>query len=420
MTEAKKKRVGLKVRSQYSVTSGDPEQEIAQMISGCRGGGQEFVQRAEQAISKGLLRWEDIDLLGLFRSTIDQQVEVRADMGPALGVRTMTTSMFPILTGLLTAELLSREEETDSIWPQLVTVRPTNKDTTHLIRIVNSDPHTGTVGGRVRDVEVDGYPTMASGEDRVQVDTVHDGRRLALSAKLIETNDAPAFIEQVDALREWANERREVVVLQRVYDLFGSSSSPAQPYVYRPRGVGTALYTTSTTTLARAPSGTRIENNLLVDGKSLQTMIDRLVTMLNDNGYKMSAGRQFDLVVPHALLATALKITGSELTPGVENEKSPYGPGGHYSFNIHSSPKIDSFTTSSVLLANQIQRQFQLVSRIDMEYVSMPASMQDFLRTRLGFEARIADEFEVGAKDHNRVVQSLEATDAPTAPALGN
>ena len=38
---------------------------------------------------------------------------------------------------------------------------------------------------------------MASGEDRVQVDTVHDGRRLALSAKLIETNDAPAFIESV-------------------------------------------------------------------------------------------------------------------------------------------------------------------------------------------------------------------------------
>lgn len=419
MTQTNKKNPGLKVRSRFSVSSGDPQQEIAAMIAGARGGGQEFVQRAEQAISKGLLRWEDVDLLGLFRSTIDEQIDVRADMGPALGVRTMTTSMFPILTGLLTAELLSRTDDTvDMIWPNLVTVRPTSKDTTHLVRIVNSDPH-GTVGGRVRDVETDGYPTMASGEDRVQVDTVHDGRRLAMSAKLIETNDKAAFMEQVDALREWANERREVVVLQRVYDLYGSAASPAQPYVYRPSGTGTALYTTSTTALSRAPSGTRINNNLLVDGGSLQTAIDRLVTMLNDNGYKMSAGRQFDLVVPHALLAAALKVTGSDLTPGVENEKSPYGPGGHYSFRIHSSPKIDSFTTTSWLLANQIQRQFQLVSRIDMEYVSMPASMQDFLRTRLGFEARIADEFEVGAKDHNRCVQSIEATTAPTAPALG-
>ena len=55
-----------------------------------------------------------------------------------------------------------------------------------------------------------------------------------------------------------------------------------------------------------------------------------------------------------------------------------------------------------------------------MEYVSMAASMTDFLRTRLAYEARIADEFEVGARDHNRVVQSLAASTAITSPTLGS
>ncbi len=416
-----KKRSGLRISSPYQFGApSDPGTLLADMISSARGGADEVMTRAAQQIAAGKLRWEDIDLLGLFRATFDIQVNVRAFMGPALGVRTLVTSMFPVLTGLLTAELLARDTEVpETIWQNLVTTRQTKKKTTHLIRIVNSDPHTGTVGDKGRNFEVEGYPTMASGEDRVQVDTIHDGRRLALSADLIEANDAPGFMEQVIGLREWADNRREIVTLQRVYDLYGSASSSARPFVYRPSGTGAALYTTSTSALARAPSGTRIENNAFVGGDSLEKAIARLTTMTNDDGNKRNAGRQFDIVCPQNLLSKVLKTVGSELTPGVENEKSPYGPGGHYRFVIHSSPKIDDFTTTSWLLGSGIARQFQLVSRIDMEFVSMAATMQDFLRTRLGFEARIADEFEVGAKDHNRVVQSLEATSAPTAPSLG-
>lgn len=413
------KRSALRVNSRLDIGSADPEQEIRSLIHAAKGGTRDIVSACSAAIRGGDLAWEDVDLRSLFRATIDEQVDVRVNQGPALGVRTMTTSLFPILTGLLTAELLEREDEAEErIWSDLVTLRQTNKETEHLVRIVNSDPE-GSIGGRVADVETHGYPLMTSAEERVQVDPVHDGRRIALTAKLIETNDRAGFVEQVNALREWANDRREVVTLKRVFDLHGSAATPEAPYVYRPNGTGAALYTTSATALGRAPSGTRVENNALVDGDSLQTAINRLATMLNDNGIKAGTGRAFDLVVPHALLATALKIVGSEMTPGVENEVNVYGPRGRYMFRIHSSSLIDAFTSTAWILAKDIRRQFHLVSRIDMEYVSMPASASDFLRTRLGFEARVADEFEIGAKDHNRAVQCLDGTTAPSTIALG-
>jgi len=416
-----KKRGGLTVNSQFHIGPTDAQGELAELIRCAKGGANEFMRNAAESISDGNLSWHDVDLRAMFLATIDQQIEVRADLGPALGQRTITTSAFPVLSGLLTAQLLDNPpEDVETIWQDLVTVRPTIKDTEHLVRIANSDSHTGTVGGRLRDsYELDGYPLLSTGEDRVQVDTVHDGRRLAISAKVIETNDKPALIQQIDWLREWANDRREQVTLQRVFDLYGSAAAAAAPYVYRPNGSGSALYTTTTTTHVRAPSGTRINNNALVDGTKIQAAIDVLANMRNGNGKRMSVGTQFDLIVPHALLAAAMQITGSEMTPGTVNELSPYGPRGRYAFNILSSSKIDDFTTTDWLLAKSARRQFVLVSRIDMEYVSMPASMQDFLRTRLGFEARIADEFEVGAADHNRVVQSLSDSTAPSAPALG-
>jgi hypothetical protein len=382
------------------------------------GNGQKFVELSADLIRAGKLRWEDVDMLALFRATIDVPVEVRAQIA-GIGERTLSTSAFPILAGNLTAELLERQDESvETIWQDLVTVRDTNKETTHLVRIVNSD--TSHTGGRRR-LEGDPYPLMTSSEERVQVDTVEDGRRVAITAKLLEVNDKAGFMEQVIALRQWAMNRRDRVTLHRIFDVHGSAASPAAPYVYRPNGSGTALYTTSTTALSRAPSGTRLNNNALVDGSDIQAVIDVLANMRDELGYRVSKIGALDLVVPHALRATLEKVIKSEMTPGVENEFNPYGPKGSYQIRIHSSPKIDDFTTS-VWLASRgpIAQQFTLVSRLNMEYVSMAASMTDFLRNRLAYEARVADEFEVAARDHNRVVQSLPATTAITAPTLGS
>lgn len=384
--------------------------------------GRRFVEITGQLVTEGKLRWDDpiIDMRALFDATIDIPTEVEIEVA-GLGAssrRTLTTSAFPIIAGQLTAELLERQDdEAETIWQELVTVRDTNKETTHLIRIINQDP--SHVGGKRR-VEGDPYPLMASGEERMQVDTLDDGRRVAINQKVIETNDKAGFIEQVGGLREWANNRRDVVALHRVWDLYGSGTSPAAPYVYRPDGTGTALYTTSTTAHRRAKSGTRITDRPLVDGQSLQAAINVLANMRDENGIRVGGLTELDLVVPHALASVADVIVLSERTPGVVEAYNPYGPRGRYRIRVITSPKIDDFTTTDWLLGRRINRQFVMVTRINMEFVSMPGSMTDFLRTRLAFEARIADEFEVGARDHNRVVQALATTTAPTGPTLGS
>jgi hypothetical protein len=414
-TTAKTSENGLKVRSSIDVGSG--ADDMGGLAALAKKDGSKFVVITGELTRSGKLRWEQVDMRGLFAALIDVPCTVRAFI-PGIGERTMTTSAFPILAGQLTAELLERPDpEIATIWQELVTLRDTNKETTHLVRIVNSDP--SHVGGKRR-VEGDPYPLMVSGEERVQVDTVDDGRRLAIGAKVIETNDKAGFLDQVNSLKSWAMNRRDVVTLHRVYDLYGSGASPSQPYVYRPNGSGTALYTTSATAHRRAKSGTRVNNNAIVDGASLQALVDVLANMRDELDLRVSALTELELLGPHALGSTLDKILTSEMTPGVENEVNPFGPKGRYKIKLILSPKVDDFTTTSVILARSFKKQFRLVVRVGMEYVSMPASMQDFLRNRLAFEARIADEFEVGAQDHNRAVQSLAGTAAPTGPTLGS
>lgn len=412
MTTKSRNGFGVQVRSNYHVGGG--EADMRGLFDIAKKNGTKFLEVTRALIQQGKLRMEDVDLRALFIETIDLQCEVRAFI-PGIGERTLQTSAFPILTGNLIAELLDRPDDSaEPIWSRLVTVRPTMKDTTHLVRVVNSDPsHTG---GNKR-AEGAPYPLMVSGEERVQVDTVDDGRRIAIGQKLIETNDKPALIEQVNALREWANERRDKITLLRAYDVAGSGATPAAPYVYRPNGTGAALYNVSTTAHRRAPSGTRVINNAIVDGANLKALIDVLANMRDENGNRVSALNELELLSPHALSDVIERILGSDMTPGVENEKNPYGPKGRFKITPIYSPKIDDFTTTSVVLARKFSKQFVLVSRVDMEYVSMAASMQDFLRTRMALEARIADEFEVGARDHNRAVQSLAGSVAATAPS---
>lgn len=408
---------GLQVRSMLDV--GPSGADIGGLLQLAKKNGTKLVEIARSLARQGKLRWDDpaIDLQALFRETIDIQCEVRAHI-PGIGERTLTTSAFPVLSGVLTAELLERTDQVaPPVWQKICSVRPTNKDTTHLVRIVNSD--SSHVGGNKRK-EGDPYPLMTSAEERVQVDTVDDGRRIAINAKVIETNDKPGLIDQINALREWANERRDKIALYRAYDLYGSGASPSAPYVYRPNGVGAALYTTSTTALSRAPSGTRVVNNPIVDDSSLQALINVMAAMLNENGNKVSALEGLQILAPHALGSKLFKLLSSEKVPGVENEVNPFGPMGLYKIEPIISPKIDAFTTTSVILGREFPKAFVLVSRLDMEYMSMAASMQDYLRTRLAFEARIADEFEIGARDHNRCVQSLSNETAPTGPTLGS
>lgn len=407
----------LQVRSMLDV--GPSSADLGALFEVAKKNGTRFVEIARGLAAQGKLRWDDpaVDLRALFLATIDIECQVRAHI-PGIGERTLTTSAFPVLSGVLTAELLERPDQVaGAVWPKLVSVRPTNKDTTHLVRIVNSD--SSHIGGNKRK-EGDPYPLMTSAEERVQVDTVDDGRRIAINAKVLETNDKPGLIEQINALREWANERRDKIALYRVYDLYGSAGSASAPYVYRPNGVGTALYTTSTTALRRAPSGTRVVNNPIVDDASLQNLINVMAAMLNENGNKVSALEGLQILAPHALGSKLFKLLSSEKIPGVENEVNPFGPMGLYRIEPIISPKIDAFTTTSVILGREFPKAFVLVSRLDMEYVQMAANMSDFLRTRLAWEGRIADEFEIGARDHNRCVQSLADETAPTGPALGS
>ena len=371
----------------------------------------DFLYKIQTGVDSGKLKLSDIqDWKGLYTHLADVKIPVTIEQAGAM--RAISTSAFPILTGTLAiAAINDAYNGVPSIGQDLVTDMEDNKKVTSIAAVHTLDSNQDEVK------ELDDFPEIGVNEEKVEIRHKRNGRRLTISAETIEENETADIVTRINALGEIAGEWIEEQTLDRIMDYNGSAGTPAEPYVYRPGGTGTQLYnSTANNPGTRAPSGTRVTSNALVDETDLAAVRTVLRAMKNARGRRINiAWSEVLIVVPDALLDTLYKIIHSEYVPGVFNEKSTWGPGGDYNIpdnRIKSSPKLDDRSTTAWYMG-AFKRQFKRKWKLRFEYVTLGMDTQAYLNSRIAFQARLAWDMEVGATDYVYCVQSLSGTDSP-------
>jgi len=370
-----------------------------------------FMRKMDGLIQEGKFTLNDFagNIKRWWDATADVVVPVQ--MPDAVGtMRAITTSAFPIITGTLAIKAFNDKYDLiPTIGQDLVTDFDDAKKVTTIAAIHSLGKDKDEVK------ETEDFPEIGATEEKVEIRHKKNGRKITISAEMIREVDTVNIIEKLNALPEWAANWVEDLTLYRVTDHYGCASSPAAPYVYRPDGTGTTLYSaTANTPGTRAPSGTRIESNALADETDLEKARIRLNAMLNASSRRINIPiSQRAILVPDAVYPTLLKILNSEYVPGVENELSNWGPRGRFNIKqVISSPRLDDLSTSAWYYGD-FKKQFMRKWKMRMEYVTLGQDTQAYLNAQIAFQARIALDVEVGARDYVFVVQNLSGTTAP-------
>lgn len=371
-----------------------------------------FMERTQKLINDGKLSFAGFRNLGALQAALaDVKVPVRMEV-PNLGERAITASAFPLLVGSTVIAMINEAyAAVPTIGDQLVEDFEDNKKVTTIAAVSALDKNIDTVK------ETEEFPEISATEEKAEIRHKRNGRLLKISQEMIDENEIPDIVNRINALAMIASDWVEEQTLSRVTDYNGSAASPAEPYVYRPDGTGTALFSaTANTPGTRAPSGTCIQNNAFVDETNLETARIRLASMVNNMGKRinipMSAIRIF---VPNAIIGAVLKVFNSEMVPGVENEKSNWGPGGRWNMptsRVLSTPKLDDLSTSAWYYGAP-QMQFKRKWKLRFEYVTLGSDTESYLKARIAFQARIAWDVEIGATDYCYWLQNLAAATFP-------
>lgn len=382
---------------------------IAELRQAAQSDPQAFMLRMNAEIERGGVSFGKIrDLKGMFFALSDVQVPTTVEISDGI-TRSVMASAFPLLIGGLAVKGINDVyQAVPTIGQELVQDFEDPKRVTTFANVAALDKNVDTVK------EGDDYPEINASEEKMEIRNKRNGRKLSITMELIEENAVGDIANRINKLGEIAADWTEEQTLDRVTDRYGSGSSPAAPYTYRPNGGGTQLYnSTANNPGTRAPSGTRVNNNALVDATDLDAARTVLAAMKNDRGKRIAIPiNQCILLVPDALAGTAAKILNSEYTPGVENEVSNWGPRGQYRPRLVSSPKLDDISTTAWYLG-QFSRQFMRKWKLRFEYVTLAGDTQAFLDKRVAFQARIGWDMEVGALDYVFAVQSLTGTTPP-------
>ena len=394
------------------ITYGTPGPDIYAVRELAKNDPAAFMRRVSKEVDEGKLRLSDFgNLRDLYRALADIQVPVV--IPDVAGVqRSVMASAFPILAGTtLVKEINDGYMAIPTIGQELVTELDDPKKTTTIVAVHALDKNVGEVK------EGDDFPEIGAAEEWVQIRNKRNGRRISITAEMIEENEIAGIVSRANAVGEIASDWIEEQTLARVTDDQGSKASAAEPYVYRPSGSGTALYSsTANTPGTRAPSGTRVNNNAFVDDSDLDACRAVLDAMKNNRGTRIGIPwSEVKILAPSAIIGKVAKIFNSEYVPGVENERSNYGPTGRWYLppdRILSTSKMDDLSAAAWYMG-AFQRQFKRKWKLRMEYVTLGMDTESYLRSRIAFQARVAWDCEIGAVDYVYVVQCIAATTAP-------
>ena len=371
-----------------------------------------FMERVSKLVAEGKLKLGNFRKLApLFVALQDIKVPVRMDVAN-IGTRTIDAAAFPILTGTLVISAINEAyQAVPTIGQELVTEIDDPKKVTTIAAIHEDDNAVEEVK------ELETFPEVGVNEEKVEIRHKRNGRILTISMEAIEENEVANIVQRVNKLGEICSDWIEEQTLKRVTDYDGSAASSAEPYVYRPNGTGTALFSaTANTPGTRAPSGTCVQNNAFVDETDLEAARVRMASMKNNRGKRITIPQsEIKLLVPDAIIGKVLKVANSEYVPGVMNEVSNWGPKGKWRIptdRIVSSPKLDDLS-SSAWYYGAPQRQFMRKWKLRMEYVTLGADTESYLKRRVAFQARIAWDVEIGATDYVYWLQCLAAATFP-------
>lgn len=366
-----------------------------------------FFARMEDLIAQGKLTLRMIpDLKALFRAFAFVNVEQRVDI--AGEVRTILTSAFPLLMGnLVVAAINAAYDQVPTVGQELVTDMESNKKFTHIAKL-----HALT-HQNLDTKEGDDFPLISASESYVVIGHRRKGFRYRLSQESLDEGPE-GFALLIDQGGEIAADVIEEHTLLKVTDHDGSAAAGSN-HVYRPNGVGRALYRNAGAQeeTSQTPLGTRLENNPLVDATDLDNLRALLAAALNTRRTRISIPMSScKLLTPDALMGVADKILGSELTPGTVNEVNNWGPRGRHRPSPRSTPKLDDLSASAYYLG-WFERQFIRKWKVRLETVSVYADPLEYLRSRTAWEGRLAWDVEIGARDDVYVYQALAAATAP-------
>ena len=351
------------------------------------------------------LRWQHI------RNTkvlLDALADVVVPGYDATQKRMVDTSAFQVLTSNLTvAGINDAYMGVPTIGDQLVTEFDDNKKTSNFVGAVSLIDTT-----RSRVDEGKPFPLISAGEERYQIGHKRNGARIALTQELFEESDIPGIVGMCDCLGQWAGEQIEKLTIRYVFDVDGAAGN--EPYMYRPEAGASALYVASNAVQTRVDAtGNLITSNALVDGSDLELARLQLAGAINSRSEPINVfGSELILLVPDALYMTAWQIKNSVLEPGVWNQKAFYGSEGPVGYRILSSTVIDQLSTSTWGLGNypmQFYRKWKLRPEVVVMPGSTPGAAQSFLDARIGYQARIAWDMIVGARDQGVYVTKSTA-----------
>ena len=369
----------------------------------------EFFARVETLINNRELGWSDVrSLPRLYNALADIEVPCQLP-GIAGNMVNVMSSAFPLLSGALTvAGVNDAYESVDTIGQDLVTDLEDNKKVTHVAALTTEDTTILEVK------EGDDFPEVGAGEKRFDIRHLRNGRIMRITGETIEENDISGIVDRINFLGKIPAELIEEQTLSRVTDHDGSKSSASEPYVFRPDGGGTALFSASANTPnSQSPNGTRVNNNAFVDETDFENARVLLTSMLNYRGRRIAIPMSETIVLaPDAVAGKMWRILNSPMTPGVTNEAGEWGPDGRFRPTLKSSPKMDDLSTSAWYMGDPT-KQFRRKWKLRLENMSVGQDAQRFLEARIAFQARVAWDVEIGATDSVFWVQNLSGTTAP-------
>lgn len=376
---------------------------------------QAYMRALFEGQTQGKLSWSRVRNMMELRNKlagINIAALVPDDSQPT-GFRTVMTGAFPALISQLNVQVVNEAyAELPDISDQLMMDMDDPKQVSFLALILNSNVDIDSVQ------ENGEFPEIASGEEAYEIHHRKNGRKIKFTYELFKENNIPEVLRRLNALAKIIREMIRKQSLRRFYDIAGSGTTPAQPYVLRAKGgAGASLYVnTANLPGTRAPNGTRIINNPLTGIANLEAARIRINSMRNERGepYDTPAGQNL-LVVPDAVLPTALVLTGSMMVPGNANELNNWGPQGEFRPRIVSSPVLDVLSATAWFYGDP-KRQFVRKWKQRPTFVEVSdaaGGQQAYLDRDIVYQARLSYDMEVGAQDYTAVVQSLAASTAP-------
>ena len=372
-----------------------------------------FMVRIQGLIKEGKLGLGNVrDLRPLYAALADLKVPVEMSMGEGMGTRTIDASAFPLLTGTFVIALINDSYmAVPTIGQELVREIDDPKKMTFIAAVHASDNDVDEVK------EKEDFPEIGATEEKAVIMHKRNGRRLTITQEAIEENEIPNIVMKCNALGEIAADSVEELTIKRVCDYDGSCAAPADPYVYRPNGVGTPLFSaTAKTPGPRATVGTRIMNNPFTDETALEKMRTALNNMRNMRGKRIAIPMsEVRILFPDSISGRVNKVLNSEYVPGIENEVNNWGPRGMWQLpptRRLTTPKLDDLSTGAWYYGAP-QKQFIRKWKLRFEYMTLGSDTESYLKRRIAFQARIAWDVEVGATDYVYWLQALPAEAAP-------